>query len=177
MSSNRKNHPIRNDAVNIFEAEFANMRKHFDDSMRQMDEDLSRFFSTPVPMIGHQDASQGAMLPKTSIADGNPSDWLSSSMIVKDSNNNQSLRMRFDLREFKPEEVEVTTSDGKVVVHAKHEEKSGKQLVFKEYRRELMLPKGVDANNLKTTLSSDGVLTIGGPLQIEAHCGSRAVDL
>lgn len=49
-------------------------------------------------------------------------------------------------------------------VHAKHEEKSENRSVYREYNREFLLPKGVNPENIKSSLSRDGVLTVETPL-------------
>lgn len=51
-----------------------------------------------------------------------------------------------------------------VQVHAKHEEKSDNRSVYREYNREFLLPKGVQPERIKSSLSKDGVLTVEAPL-------------
>lgn len=174
MSSQNKKLEIRLDANNVLETEFANMRQHFEDSMRQMDQDLHSFFSTSFATsnssINQNKFSKNTNDPSSS-APGqvvrNLSNWLESSIINTDENSNKSIRMRFDLHEFSPDEVTVNTSDGKVVVHARHEETSGPHYSLREYRREVCLPRGVNSNEFNTTFSADGILTVGGPLSIQ----------
>lgn len=49
-------------------------------------------------------------------------------------------------------------------VHAKHEEKSDTKSVFRQYNREFLLPKGVNPESIRSSLSKDGVLTVEAPL-------------
>lgn len=49
-------------------------------------------------------------------------------------------------------------------VHAKHEEKSESKSVYREYNREFLLPKGTNPEQIKSSLSKDGVLTVEAPL-------------
>nr|XP_031847017.1 alpha-crystallin B chain-like [Nomia melanderi] len=49
-------------------------------------------------------------------------------------------------------------------VHAKHEEKTESKSVYREYNREFLLPKGVNPERIKSSLSKDGVLTVEAPL-------------
>lgn len=51
-----------------------------------------------------------------------------------------------------------------VQVHAKHEEKTESKSVYREYNREFLLPKGVNPERIKSSLSKDGVLTVEAPL-------------
>lgn len=49
-------------------------------------------------------------------------------------------------------------------VHAKHEEKTESKSVYREYNREFLLPKGTNPEQIKSSLSKDGVLTVEAPL-------------
>ena len=49
-------------------------------------------------------------------------------------------------------------------VHAKHEENSEGNSVFREYNREFLLPSGTDPESIKSSLSKDGILTVEAPL-------------
>lgn len=42
---------------------------------------------------------------------------------------------RFDVAQYRPEEVTVKTVDNRLLVHAKHEEKSSSRTVFREYNQ------------------------------------------
>lgn len=60
-------------------------------------------------------------------------------------------------------------------VHAKHEEKSENRSVYREYNREFLLPKGVNPEAIKSSLSKDGVLTVEASLP--AIEGQRAIPI
>ena len=49
-------------------------------------------------------------------------------------------------------------------VHAKHEEQTAGKTVFREYNREFLLPSGTDAEQIRSSLSKDGILTVEAPL-------------
>ncbi|RWS26778.1 Heat Shock Protein 20-like protein 4 [Leptotrombidium deliense] len=53
-------------------------------------------------------------------------------------------------------------------VHAKHEEKGENKSVYREYNREFLLPKGVNPELIRSSLSKDGVLTVEAPLPTPA---------
>lgn len=78
---------------------------------------------------------------------------------------NQKFKVRFDVSEFRPEEIQVRTQDGKISVTAKHQEKSTTSKVSKEYNRKLDIPNNVDEDKLQCVLSKDGILTVEGPLK------------
>lgn len=48
--------------------------------------------------------------------------WHIGNPIVTDKDGNRKLSLSFDLRQFKPEEIQLKTKDGQLEVHAKHDE-------------------------------------------------------
>ncbi|EFO25677.1 hypothetical protein LOAG_02804 [Loa loa] len=86
------------------------------------------------------------------------------SPLIKDESDGKTLRLRFDVAQYKPEEVTVKTVDNRLLVHAKHEEKTPQRSVFREYNQEFMLPRGTNPELISSTLSTDGVLTVEAPL-------------
>ncbi|CAD5217467.1 unnamed protein product [Bursaphelenchus okinawaensis] len=86
------------------------------------------------------------------------------SPLIKDESDGKTLRLRFDVAQYRPEEVTVKTVDNRLLVHAKHEEKSSSRTVFREYNQEFMLPRGTNPELISSTLSTDGVLTVEAPL-------------
>ncbi|XP_046398226.1 alpha-crystallin A chain-like [Ischnura elegans] len=74
------------------------------------------------------------------------------------------FKIVMDVQHFKPEEITVEQVDDSVVVEGKHEEtKDEHGFVSRHFVRRYALPQGVDRQSLKSTLSSDGVLTITAP--------------
>ncbi|XP_065566011.1 alpha-crystallin B chain-like isoform X2 [Artemia franciscana] len=95
-----------------------------------------------------------------------PSSWLEglSSPLIQEDGEQKLLKLRFDVSQYTPEEIVVKTVDNKLLVHAKHEEKSENRTVFREYNREFLLPKGTNPELIKSSLSRDGVLTVEAPM-------------
>lgn len=81
-----------------------------------------------------------------------------------DSEGRQVFKVRFDVTEFKPEEVQVKVQDNKIIVNARHEEKTAQTSVSREYSRQVDIPSGIDQDKLNCMLSKDGILTIEGPV-------------
>lgn len=116
------------------------------------------------------------------------SDWLTGlhSPLIQEDGEEKKLKLRFDVAQYTPEEIVVKTVDNKLLVHAKHEEKSETKSVYREYNREFLLPKGTNPELIRSSLSKvrwtitsiaiyeqkpsfcplqqDGVLTIEAPL-------------
>lgn len=83
--------------------------------------------------------------------------------IVKDSEGNKKLALRFDVSSFKPEEICVKTTGNTLHIKAHHEEKSPGSYEYREFSRHYSLPKSVDPLNLSSILTKDGVLNIEAP--------------
>ncbi|XP_011498396.1 PREDICTED: heat shock protein beta-1 isoform X1 [Ceratosolen solmsi marchali] len=79
------------------------------------------------------------------------STWLDglNSPLIQDEGDNKKLKLRFDVSQYTPEEIVVKTVDNKLLVHAKHEEKSDTKSVYREYNRELLLPTGPNTETIK----------------------------
>ncbi|XP_031627584.1 heat shock protein beta-1 isoform X2 [Contarinia nasturtii] len=90
------------------------------------------------------------------------------SPLIQDEGDSKVLKLRFDVSQYAPEEIVVKTVDQKLLVHAKHEEKSDTKSVYREYNREFLLPKGVNPEQIRSSLSKDGVLTVDAPLPTPA---------
>ncbi|XP_064596974.1 heat shock protein Hsp-12.2-like [Liolophura sinensis] len=85
--------------------------------------------------------------------------------IVTDKDGNKKFHLEFDLRQFKPEEINLSTANNVLTVEAKHEEKSDGRLSYREYRRQYTIPEGVNVETLKSKLAHNGVLSIEAPVQ------------
>jgi HSP20 family molecular chaperone IbpA len=84
--------------------------------------------------------------------------------ITTNADGSRQLKLQFDVRNFKPEELEIKTLDNKLMVHAKHQEESENSQVYREYQRQFLLPEGIELDKMKSVLSPEGVLTVEAPL-------------
>ena len=87
-----------------------------------------------------------------------------STVYETEKDGHQRFKVRFDVSEFKPDEIQVKIQDNKVVVYAKHEERNNAQSVSREYSRQVDIPVNVDQEKLNCVLSRDGILTVDGPV-------------
>ncbi|GFU34421.1 alpha-crystallin A chain [Nephila pilipes] len=79
-------------------------------------------------------------------------------------NENDKFQIALNVKQFKPEEIEVKVVDNYVEIHGKHEEKSDKNgFVAREFTRRYMLPKACDGDTVNCSLSPDGMLKILAP--------------
>ncbi|KAJ8041814.1 Alpha-crystallin B chain [Holothuria leucospilota] len=74
------------------------------------------------------------------------------------------FKVAVNVRSFQPEELDVKQIvDDNVIIHGKHEEKSDEHgHISREFVRRYKLPPDVDANEVASSLSHDGVLSIKG---------------
>ncbi|KAL1232638.1 Protein lethal(2)essential for life [Trichinella spiralis] len=157
MPIREKRIPIQRSDYNVVDREFDSMRERFEVEMRRVEEEMARtepdaFF--PSPGVDHAPALKRYDPYLENI----------NSPLIKDESDGKTLRLRFDVSQYKPEEVNVKTVDNRLLVHAKHEEKSQQRTVYREYNQEFMLPRGTDAELITSTLSVDGILTVQAPL-------------
>ncbi|XP_058835620.1 protein lethal(2)essential for life-like [Topomyia yanbarensis] len=74
------------------------------------------------------------------------------------------FQINLDVQQFSPEEITVKATDKAIVVEGKHEEKQDEHgFIERHFVRRYMLPAGHDQNNIVSSLSSDGILTITAP--------------
>jgi HSP20 family molecular chaperone IbpA len=83
------------------------------------------------------------------------------------SSNSQPVVYKFNMSEFRPEDIAITVTDTTLKIHALREETDlrGNGKTYREFKREIGLPQGADVKKLKNSLQSDGTLTIEIPVQ------------
>ncbi|KAG5677480.1 hypothetical protein PVAND_007238 [Polypedilum vanderplanki] len=66
-----------------------------------------------------------------------------------------------DVQQFAPNEISVKTTDKFIIIEGKHDEKQDEHgFVSRHFTRKYMLPSNYKSDNVTSTLSSDGILTI-----------------
>jgi len=91
-------------------------------------------------------------------------------VFVKSSGNSEELALvktgdnveiELDLSQFRAQDIQVLANNDVVVVHAEHEERADKHgSVEREITRKYVLPEGVEAQDLYSTVNQNGVLKI-----------------
>ncbi|XP_023945274.1 heat shock protein beta-1 [Bicyclus anynana] len=166
----KRNIPIKLGDFSVIDTEFSSIRERFDAEMRKMEEEMSKFRSELMNRESNNFFKSSTSTTTSSQQSDSrqlaePSHWDSlNSPLIQDEGDGKSLKLRFDVSQYTPEEIIVKTVDNKLLVHAKHEEKSETKSVYREYNREFLLPKGTNPEAIKSSLSRDGVLTVEAPL-------------
>ncbi|CRL00023.1 CLUMA_CG013311, isoform A [Clunio marinus] len=66
-----------------------------------------------------------------------------------------------DVQQFTPDEISVKTNDKFIIIEGKHEEKKDEHgLISRHFVRKYIIPPNYKQENVSSTLSSDGILTI-----------------
>lgn len=88
------------------------------------------------------------------------------------------FQVSLDVQQFKPNEVTVKLQDNTVVIEGKHEEREDQHgYISRHFTRKYVLPKEVDIEQLASSLSSDGILTIKAPKKQAAIEGERVIQI
>ncbi|EDV46717.1 heat shock protein beta-6 isoform X1 [Drosophila suzukii] len=174
--ANKRNIPIKLGDFSVIDTEFSNIRERFDSEMRKMEEEMAKFrhelMNREANFFESTSSTKKTTTTSSTTNSALPSripkqqNYVSdiSSPLIQDEGDNKVLKLRFDVSQYAPEEIVVKTVDQKLLVHAKHEEKSDTKSVYREYNREFLLPKGVNPESIRSSLSKDGVLTVDAPL-------------
>lgn len=188
-SANRRNIPIKLGDFSVIDTEFSSIRERFDNEMRKMEEEMSKFrsdllnreanFFESTTSHSTTNNSSSALSPQRQPS-RQAANYISdlNSPLIQEDGDNKVLKLRFDVSQYAPEEIVVKTVDQKLLVHAKHEEKSDTKSVYREYNREFLLPKGVNPETIRSSLSKDGVLTVDAPLpQLQLTAGETLIPI
>lgn len=141
---NRRHH-VSLGNFSFIDSQLSRMRQRFSDEMLRMDNEMERLMSD------------------MQLSSGAGRFFNNDSSLITNDGNQKALKLTFDVSQYHPEEVAVETTNEKIIVHAKHEEKSNNKNVFMEYHREMSLPPGTDPGSINITLSNDGVLVATVP--------------
>ncbi|XP_058121269.1 protein lethal(2)essential for life-like [Anopheles ziemanni] len=91
---------------------------------------------------------------------------------------NDKFQINLDVQQFSPEEISVKYVDKSVVVEGKHEEKQDEHgYISRHFVRRYMLPNGHNENDIVSSLSSDGILTITCPKKEIEKKEERAIPI
>lgn len=95
--------------------------------------------------------------------------WRSNALARQDSGSTitqdqEKFQVILDVQQFTPNEITVKTTGNSIVVEGKHEEKQDEHgFISRHFVRRYVLPQEHDINEVVSSLSSDGILTVTAP--------------
>jgi len=125
---------------------------------------LRRDFFRLKPMEERRDSSDDVLskMQLKSLFYDNPHKDSKDSSIT--TTGDKTFRVTFDVSQFLPEEIGVSTEGSKVVVSAKHEEKGDGKSESRQFSRSIDIPSHIRPDSLTCTLSKDGILQLEAPV-------------
>ncbi|TGZ63603.1 hypothetical protein CRM22_006816 [Opisthorchis felineus] len=103
----------------------------------------------------------GALIPRV---EGGLLDWLNDAYQLGEDGR-VHFKLRFDVQGYGPDDVQVSTCDNGVSVHAKKVVQTDQGSSIREYSRTLYLPESIDRDHLECHLTQDGVLSVEAPVK------------
>ncbi|XP_028049340.1 alpha-crystallin A chain isoform X1 [Monomorium pharaonis] len=76
------------------------------------------------------------------------------------------FKITMNVQQFNPEEITVKVIDGWVVVEAKHKKHNKINIATRQFVKQYLLPNRVDVNQVTSSISKNGILTITAPLKL-----------
>ena len=156
--------PIKKDALSFQERQTCDweemedrMRKRREEWEKEVERMRNEFFTLkPFVNNSNSDSKENVVPPAT---------MNKKKFFIEDMPNGEKIfKIMFDTSEFNAEEINVRTEGRRLIIHARHEEKSGNSSVVKEFNRKVDIPPEIDIDRLGCVLSADGVLTVEAPL-------------
>jgi HSP20 family molecular chaperone IbpA len=146
---------VHHTGLNFFDRIFANAVAE----MEQMEQEMELMRQQMFQLLPHNSFEVASTMTPAAVVQLQPY-----APIIQEGGQTK-LKLEFNVKDFKPEEVKVkVVGQDTVQVRAEHMEKSDSGETKKRlYVRQYKLPKGVDIEHLKPTLSKDGVLTVEAP--------------
>merc|ERR1712012_1099168 len=89
---------------------------------------------------------------------------------------NDKFMVQLELPGFLPEDFSLKTKDNVIVLEAVHEGKSDGESTSRKFVKEFKVPEGVIQDQLQSSYSSEGILTIHAPRKINAPEGAEVQE-
>ena len=100
------------------------------------------------------------------------------SPFVKDESGNKKFLVKYDLGDFKPENINVKLVSGNYLkIDAVQEEKDQNHDMYNEFHRTYKIPDGVNTDALAIKLGKDGMLSVSAPILALKDEGERILSI
>lgn len=88
----------------------------------------------------------------------------------------EKFQVILDVQQFSPNEITVKICNNSIMVEGKHEEKQDEHgYISRHFVRRYILPSDHDVNDVVSSLSSDGILTVTAPKKTQKPTNSERV--
>jgi len=95
----------------------------------------------------------------------------------KSTANIDGFQLKFDVAQFKPEELTVKIVDNFVVLEGVHEERDdGNGFITQQFTRRIPIPVGIDGDGITCSFTSDGQLVVSAPKLVPVQTPAAAVE-
>jgi len=76
------------------------------------------------------------------------------------------FQVKLEVAEYQPDELVVKITDNWISIEGKHEIKEENKFSSRQFSKKFTIPTGVEPENITSTLSNAGVLTISAPIEV-----------
>ena len=165
--------PIFKDDLSFAERQskvWSNMERDMERRRREWEDEIERMRKDFFTLKPSEDRRLETLSDKFKMGDSLVDE--ARGLVEKDQNGLPVFRARFNVQTYTPDEVNVKIDANKLIVHAKHEEKSDNKSVSREYSREIDIPREIDPIALQCSISTDGILTVEAPMPVPNYGGA-----
>ncbi|CAG4939542.1 unnamed protein product [Colias eurytheme] len=155
------NIPIEISDQPLFDDALVNVKELFVSEMKRIDEEMAKFSANLMGIYSQTDTALTTSKEKPA----KQVNWelLNTSPLIEGEGQDRVIKLRFDLSDFDPTEVNVNVINDLLEVTASHEISADNRTTVREYRREFRLPRGVEAERIVSSLTREGVLMVQAP--------------
>ncbi|CAG2251625.1 CRYAB [Mytilus edulis] len=90
----------------------------------------------------------------------------------------KKLEIKLDVSMYKPEELNVTIAEDRLIIKGKHEQKEDNHgFITREFTREFVIPENIDIDGITSTLSEEGMLMIQGRAKGVEETKERVINI
>lgn len=94
-------------------------------------------------------------------------EWKDPWYVSEQNDGKNPFTIKLDVKNFAPKEITVKTVDENIIIEGKHEEQcKEKGTIMRHFVKTFNLPMGCEAEDVVSSLSKDGILTITAPNKI-----------
>lgn len=163
-----RNSPFRDSMLNNI-APLSSLQSSTTSSQQQQQQQQQRTAASSSTVSQQQQQSSEAAAAATSASSSSSKTAATGTTTIANGEGGPAASYKFNMSEFRPEDIAITVTDTTLKIHALREESDlrGNGKTYREFKREIGLPQGADVRRLKNSLQPDGMLIIDIPVAAE----------